>query len=111
MATSVLIESFFNGSSISKMTLNAFGSVGSWRPRSTRSSASLDEGCVRLEEISRLQGTILAYKGHLTRRYNDIRSLFANDATVTEIMIKRNCLDEIFTRYSSAVESLLHILA
>ena len=92
------------------MTSNAFGSVGSRRPRSTRSSASLNEGGVRLEEISRLQGTVSAYKGHLTRRYNDIRSLFANNATVTEIMIKRNSLDDIFTRYSTAVESLLHVL-
>ena len=92
------------------MTSNAFGSVGSRRPRSTRSSASLDEGDVRLEEISRLQGTVSAYKGHLPRRYNDIRSLFANNATVTEIMIKRNSLDDIFSRYSTAVESLLHVL-
>ena len=63
-----------------------------------------------MEEISRLQGTVSAYKGHLTRRYNDIRSLFANNATVTEIMIKRNSLDDIFSRYSTAVESLLHVL-
>ena len=70
----------------------------------------LDEGGVHLEEISRLQGAISACKGHLTRRYNDIRSSFANNATVTEIMIKTNSLDEIFMRYSSAVESLLHIL-
>ena len=77
------------------MTSNAFGSVGSRRPRSTRSSLSLDEGGVRLEEISRLQGTVSTYKGHLTRRYNDIRSLFANNATVTEIMMKRNSLDDI----------------
>ena len=88
------------------MTSNSFGNVGFWRPRSTRPSASMDEGGVRLEEISRLQGTVSAYKG----RYNDFRSLFANNATVTEIMMKNNCLDEIFTRCSLAVESLLHIL-
>ena len=62
---------------------------------------------VRLEVINQLQGSVTAYKGHLTRRYNEIRSLFANAASVSEIMMKKNSLDDLFSRYSTVVERLL----
>ena len=53
---------------------------------------------------------LVDFKELLTRRYNDITSLFANNASVTQIMMKSNSLDDIFTRYSTVVESLLRVL-
>ena len=67
----------------------------------------LEGNGVRLEVINQLQGSVTAYKGHLTRRYNEIRSLFANAASVSEIMMKKNSLDDLFSRYSTVVERLL----
>ena len=47
------------------------------------------------------------HKGHLTRRYNEIRSLFADATPVSEIMMKKNSFDDFFSRYVTVVERLL----
>ena len=75
--------------------------------RSERSNVPLEDDSARLEVISQLRGSISAYKGHLTRHYNEIRSLFADAAPVSEIMTKKNSLDDIFSRYVTVVEILL----
>ena len=75
--------------------------------RSERSNVPLEGDGVRLEVIDQLQGSVTAHKGHLTRRYNEIRSLFSNAAPVSEIMMKKNSLDDLFSRYSTVVERLL----
>ncbi|KAK2551629.1 hypothetical protein P5673_027396 [Acropora cervicornis] len=74
---------------------------------SERSNVALEDDRARLEVISQLRGSISAYKGHLTRRYNEIISLFADAAPVSEIMMKKNSLDDLFSRYVTVVERLL----
>ena len=66
-------------------------------PRSERSNVPLEHDRARLEVISQLRGSISAYKGHLTRRYNEIRSLFGDATPVSEIMMKKNSLDDLFS--------------
>ena len=75
--------------------------------RRERSNVPLEDDRARLEVISQLRGSISAYKGHLTRRYNKIRSLFADAAPVSEIMMKKNSLHDLFSRYVTVVERLL----
>ncbi|XP_067030756.1 uncharacterized protein [Acropora muricata] len=73
---------------------------------SERSNVPLEDDRARLEVISQLRGSISAYKRHLTRRYNEIISLFADAAPVSEIMMKKNSLDDLFSRYVTVVERL-----
>ena len=95
-----------DASSVGEMSTSSVED-GSKQLRSERSNVPLEGDGVRLEVINQLQGSVTAYKGHLTRRYNEIRSLFANAAPVSEIMMKKNSLDDLFSRYSTVVERRL----
>jgi len=67
----------------------------------------LDEEGVHSEEIKRLHGSISAYKGHLTRAYKEIRSFCSNPGSLSEIMPKKSSRDDLFARYSAAVQCFL----
>ena len=67
----------------------------------------LDEEGVRSEEIKHLHRSVSGYKGHLTRAYKEIRSLCFNPGSLSETMSNRSALDDLFARYSAAVQCLL----
>ena len=66
-----------------------------------------DEEGVRLEEIKRLRGSVSAFKGHLTRAYKEIRLLCSNSGPLSDIVARKSALDDLFARYTTAVQSLL----
>ena len=72
--------------------------------------ATLDEEITRLLEVKRLQGSVLAYRGHLTRAYNVLRLLCSNSGSLSEIMSKKSALDDLFARYTAVIGSLLQSL-
>ena len=67
----------------------------------------LDEEGVRSEEIKRLRGSVSAFKGHLTRAYKEIRFLCSKPGPLSEIVSRKSALDDLFARYTAAVQSLL----
>ncbi|XP_078357546.1 uncharacterized protein LOC144642460 [Oculina patagonica] len=71
------------------------------------SDEMFDEGVRRLEEVKRLRRSVTAYKGHLTRAYDGIKSLCSNPGSLSEIMTRKSALDDLFARYSAAVQCLL----
>ena len=75
--------------------------------RATTFNTLLDEEGVRSEKKKRLRGSVSAYKGHLTRAYKETRSLCSDPGSLSEIMSKKNALDDLFARYSAAVQCLL----
>ena len=62
------------------------------------------------EEVRRLRGSVSAYKGHLTKAYSDIRFLCSNSGSLSEIVSRKSALDDLFARYTAAVQSLLQKL-
>ena len=98
-----LPKSLSEASSLGEMSVED----GTKELRSERWNVPLEGDGDRLEVISQLRGSISAYKGHLTRRYIEIRSLFPNAAPVSEIMIKKNSLDDLLSSYVTVVERLL----
>ena len=66
-----------------------------------------DEEGVRLEENKRLRGSVSAFKGHLTRAYKEIRLLCSNSGPLSDIVARKSALDDLFARYTTAVQSLL----
>lgn len=67
----------------------------------------LDQEGAHSEGIKGLQRSIPAYKGHLTREYNELRFLCSNSGSLSEIMSKKSALDDLFARYAAAVGILL----
>ena len=78
--------------------------------RATTINTLLDEEGVRSEEVKRLRGSVSAYKGHLTKAYNEIRFLCANAGSLSEIITRKSSLDDLFARFTTAVQSLLQKL-
>ena len=67
----------------------------------------LDEEGVSSEEIKQLPGSVSALKGHLMRAYKDIRLLCSNSGPLSDIVSRKNALDDLFGRYAAAVRNLL----
>ena len=67
----------------------------------------LDEEGVSSEEIKQLQGSVSALKGRLRRAYKDIRLLCSNSGPLSDIVSRKNALDDLFGRYAAAVRNLL----
>ena len=66
-----------------------------------------DKEGVPLEEIKRLRGSVSAFKRHLTRAYKEIRLLCSNPGPLSDIVARKSALDDLFARYTTAVQSLL----
>ena len=73
----------------------------------TEFNTLLDEEGVSSEEIKRLRGSVSAFRGHLTRAYNDIRHLCSNSGPLSDIASRKSALDDLFRRYAAAVRNLL----
>ena len=55
-----------------------------------------------METLNRLKGSLTAYRGHLTKAYNEMESLMMNPDAVNEVAKKKCALDNIFKRYEEA---------
>ena len=71
--------------------------------RVTTFNTLLDEEGVCSEEIKRLRGSLLAFKGHLMRAYKKIRFLRSKPGPLSEIVSRKSALDDLFVRYTAAL--------
>ena len=80
---------------------------GSGSTRRMSSYALVDED--KAEQINQLKRSLSAYRGHLTRLYQEMELLFSNFGGQLEAFDRKCILDSLFTRYNSKAKDLLQL--
>ena len=63
-----------------------------------------------VERIDQVIRSLSAYRGHLTRLYNEIETLFPNFESHVVALERKSTLDGLFARYNAKAKELLYLV-